>query len=417
MEQTRIAIVGCGGMGRRHLTGLNALYRSSYRNLELEAVCDINRQNAEDLADEAAQMLGRRPAVFADVESMVQALPDLRGVDVTTDARSHHTVACACLDAGLHVQIEKPLALTMHGATKIIEAAQRNNRLLSVAENFRRDPINRLAHALLQDGAIGVPRLMVETAIDGGNRLLITPWRHQKLSGAFSLDAGVHNADIMQYYMGPAQSAFGVSKLHERYRYRADTGGPGGFYAKWAAQVPEVIEATGDDALYGLVQFDNGAVAQWTFDFAGHGTPMHSRQVFGSKGSLASPGDRNGRPLLLSFDDGTVVRGEDILQYAPSHRLEPLAAELFGGERVWTYDFPFPDTDSKIMALEYHEFGVCMQNGSQPEVTGAVGLRAMALVYAVLESGSLGRPVTLEEVERLQVGAYQRDIDASLGLI
>jgi predicted dehydrogenase len=403
-------------MGRRHLTGLQALYRSSFHNVELAAVCDVNRQNAEDLADEAAGLLGVRPAVFSEVQTMAQALPELRGADVTTDTRSHHAVACACLEAGLHVQCEKPLAITMRGARQIIEAAERHNRVLSVAENFRRDPINRLAHALIQDGAIGTPRLMVETAIDGGNRLLITPWRHQKLTGAFTLDAGVHNADILQYYMGPAQAVSGLARLHERYRYRADTGGPGGFYAKWAANIPEVIEATGDDALYGLVEFQSGAVGQWTLDFAGHGQPFQRRQVFGSSGNLVSPGDRNGRPLELSFDDGTVVRGEDVLQYAPSYRLEPLAAELFGGERVWTYTFPFPDTDSKILALEYHEFGACMQHGRQPEVTGAVGLRAMALVYAVLESGNLGRPVTLAEVERLQVDGYQRDIDLSLGL-
>ncbi len=74
-----------------------------------------------------------------------------------------------------------------------------------MAENYRRDPINRLVKALLSDGAIGTPRLMVETGIGGGNRIVITPWRHQKRSGAIVLDAGVHNADILQYYLGPVR--------------------------------------------------------------------------------------------------------------------------------------------------------------------------------------------------------------------
>ena len=51
MERRPIAIIGCGGMGRRHLTGLAELDRSSFRNVELVAVCDLNRQNAQDLAD------------------------------------------------------------------------------------------------------------------------------------------------------------------------------------------------------------------------------------------------------------------------------------------------------------------------------------------------------------------------------
>ena len=54
-------------MGRRHLTGIAALYRTDYRNVDLRAVCDLNRQNAEDLADEAEQLLGARPRVVARV--------------------------------------------------------------------------------------------------------------------------------------------------------------------------------------------------------------------------------------------------------------------------------------------------------------------------------------------------------------
>ena len=46
-----VSIVGCGGMGRRHLTGVAALYNSDFRNIDLVAVCDLNRQNADDLAD------------------------------------------------------------------------------------------------------------------------------------------------------------------------------------------------------------------------------------------------------------------------------------------------------------------------------------------------------------------------------
>jgi predicted dehydrogenase len=247
--------------------------------------------------------------------------------------------------------------------------------------------------------------------------MIITPWRHLKLRGTVVLDVGVHNADIMQYYLGPAASIHGEGRLYEPRRFKGDASGPGGFYAKWGAGFPAEIEATGEDALYGYVRFANGAVGQWIQDHAGHGQPAHARVVYGSKGSLTCPGDRNGRPLKLSFDGGVDICDERILEYAPGYKLSPLAAELFGGERVWTYAFPFPETDAKILALEYHEFASCIQTGEVPEVTGEVGLRDVALVYAALESGTLGRPVTLEEVERGEVEAYQRDIDASLGLL
>lgn len=417
MERVRMAIVGCGGMGRRHLTGLAELSRTEHMNIELAAVCDLNRKNAEDLADEAAGQLGTRPQVFSDAARMVREVEGLEAADCPTDSGSHHIVAAALLDLGLHTLCEKPLALTIRGCDRIVAAAERSGKLLSVAENFRRDPINRLIRALLDDGAIGERQFMTETDIGGRDNLIITPWRHQKLRGTITLDAGVHNADIMQYYLGDAASVSGQARLYEKVRHTRGTKGPGGFYEKWATDYPESVIATGEDALFALITFANGAVAQWTNHHAGHGEPVHERKVFGTRGSIAAPGDRNGRPVRLILDDGTDIADGRILDHAPSYRLNPVAATLFGGERVWTYAFDFPVTDRKILALEYHEFAECIRSGAQPEVNGAVARRDAALVNAVFESSEAGRPVTIAEVESGAVDAYQREIDAHYGLV
>lgn len=415
-ERVPIAMVGCGGMGRRHLTGIAALYRSDFRNIDLVAVCDLNRQNAEDLADEAAQQLGQRPRVFTDVREMVQAMPEIQGADVVTDTGSHHQSATACLEAGLNIQCEKPLAITIRGCNLVIDTARRMGKILSVAENYRRDPINRLVRALLQDGAIGDVEFMLLAGVSGGNDLFITPWRHQKLRGTLTIDAGVHSADILQYYLGDAMSVYGEGRLYEKYRYKRNAAGPGGFYAKWAANVPDVVEATGEDATFAYIHFGGGVIANWIQHSAGHGHRFGGRHIWGSKGSLICPGDRNGHPIKLCFDDKE-ISGAEILDYAPSYRLSPVAAQLFGGERVWTYEFPFVETDAKIMALEHYELGECIRTGQQPEVTGEVGRRAVALVNAVFESGKVGRPVTIDEVESLAVDAYQREIDEHFGLV
>src|SRR4051794_8540728 len=217
-ERIKIALVGCGGMGRRHLRGLSWLNRSSFANVELVAVCDLNQDNANFLADEAHELLGERPRVYADLAQMVREIDDLQAASVTTDAGSHHIVATTCLEAGLHVLCEKPIAVTMRGANKVIEAAKRTGKTLSIAENYRRDPINRLAKALIDDGAIGTPRFMLETSVGGRDRIAITPWRHMKQTGSITLDAGVHNADIIRYYMGEVRLVFGESRLHEKTR-------------------------------------------------------------------------------------------------------------------------------------------------------------------------------------------------------
>lgn len=415
-EPVRLALVGCGGMGRRHLAGLAELARTDHNNVDLVAVCDLNTQNAEDLADEARQLLGRRPAVFADIAQMVRETDGLEAADCTTDTGSHHRVATALLDNGLHTLCEKPLALTIRGCNQIIAAAERNGKILSIAENYRRDPINRVVRALLDDGAIGDRQFVMETGVRGRDTLFITPWRHQKLTGALTLDAGVHSADILQYYFGDPASAFGQVRLYEKTRVRRDTAGPGGFYEKWAANMPETIEATGEDAMFGLITFANGALGQWVDHYAGHGESFGHRRVFGTRGSIAAPGDRNGRPVRLVLDDGSDISDERVLDYAPTYKLSPVAAALFENERPWTYAFDFPTTDRKLLALEQHELADCVRTGARPEVDGTAARRAVALVYALFESQAANRPVTIAEVESSAVDAYQRDIDTHLGL-
>lgn len=415
-KPVKLAIVGCGGMGRRHLAGLAELSRTDHCNVELAAVCDLKLQNAEALADEALDLLGTRPQVFDDAARMAREIEGLEAADCTTDTLAHHQVATMLLDLGLHTLCEKPLALTIRSCDLVIEAAERNGKILSIAENFRRDPVNRLVRALLDDGAIGERQFVMETSVGGRDNLFITPWRHMKLSGALTLDAGVHNADILQYYFGDPASAYGQARLFETTRVKRNAAGPGGFYEKWAADFPDTITPTGEDAMFGLINFANGAIGQWVFHHAGHGEPFRHRMVFGTRGSIAAPGDRNGQPIRLVLDDGTVVADERILDHAPGYRLSPVAAALFGGERIWSYDFDFPTTDRKIIALEYHEFAECIRAGTTPEVDGAVAKRAVAMVYALFESQIAGRPVTIEEIEAGVLDAYQREIDEHIGL-
>ena len=105
MDKLKLALIGCGGMGTRHLYGLRELAKTSFNNVELCALCDLNRDNAEMAAREAEQLLGSKPPVFTSIEEMAQAIPDLMAVDVVTDPSVHHTVVCEALDLGLHVLV------------------------------------------------------------------------------------------------------------------------------------------------------------------------------------------------------------------------------------------------------------------------------------------------------------------------
>ncbi len=418
-NQIPFAIVGCGGMGSRHLLGLKELSDSGLSNVELIAVCDLRQDNALHLAEEAERLLGRRPEVFTRLEQMAAALPALQAVIITTDVAAHQPLACAALDLGLHVLSEKPLALTVRGCNRILAAQQRSGRLLSVAENYRRDPMSRLTKALLDANLIGAPQLFLDVSAGSGNQIVITPWRHKKDRGGMLLDGGVHNADMMFYYLGDVSEVYARTALWEKTRYKPqDAGALAGFYGRWYGEMPDSTEATAEDTLISVLSFSNGTLGQWTQSYAAHGRGFGHRVIYGSRGSLIPGGTRNGVSPLLKLDTQEELTGAALLDLLPDFHLDEITARLFGGERLASYQVSFPEADRKLLAIEAYELADCIlaANGRSPEVDGLVGRRAVALCYAACESSLLHRPVTLDEIEAEQVGAYESDINAHYNL-
>jgi predicted dehydrogenase len=418
LNKLRLAIVGCGGMGHRHLAGLAELHCSGLSNFKLVGACDPVLENAESLAQQAEEHFEKRPTVVGNLEELTAV--GVESVDITTTPGYHHTVAIEALQRGWHAMVEKPMGLTVRACNLMRKAAGQSGCILSTAENYRRDPINRLAKALLQAEVIGAPRLLLHNAIGGGNYMLISVWRHQKNSSGVLLDVGVHYADMIEYLLGEVVSVYAQTRLHERIRKNPMAGAPesasaGGVYERWQRKMPAEFEATAEDAAYATLLFKNGVVGQYIEDHAGHGQGMWKRMIFGSAGSLELPGDRSGGSITLKLDGAESIGDERILNFVPDFRLDPVTATLFGGERLWRYNFPFPETDRKIIAIEYADFAAAIHCGSAPEVDAYQGTRSVALSYAMLESGALGRLVTMDEVMSEQVDTYQREINESLG--
>ena len=421
MAKIPLAIVGCGGMGHRHLYGLAELHHAGLSPFELVGACDPVRANAESLADDAEERLGTRPQVVESMEEL-EAL-GVVAVDITTTPRFHHTVAEEAIARGWHAMIEKPVGLTVRASNRIQQAAERSDSIVSVAENYRRDPMNRLGKALLDAGVIGSPRLMIHNTMGGGSNMTITVWRHQKNQSGVLLDVGVHFSDILEFYLGPVRTVYAQSRLHEPIRYNPAAGqagrsssNPAGVYGKWQNQMPAQFEATAEDASYATLLFENGAVGQFIEDHAAHGQGVWTRQIHGSAGSLELPSDRSGQ-LITLHKDGEAICDESLLDIVPDFHLEPITAALFGGDRLWGYEFPFPVTDRKLLATEYGEFGLAIEDGGSIEVDPAQGARSVALTYAMLESNVAGRALTMDEVLSEKVDAYQLEIDEELGLV
>lgn len=394
-----MGLVGCGVMGRRHVIGMKQLKAAGKLYFDLVAVCDIMPENLHKMGDHAEELLGSRPQQFADFDTMIKSVK-LDGIIVTTSPEMHVDVALKAFDAGIHVMVEKPITLTVSEGVRLVEAGKKANRKLAVAENYRRDPINRLGKALVDSGAIGTPFLATQESSGGGEFVIITPWRHRKDRGGIVLDMGVHYTDILEFYLGPIDTVVGMNAIVDKTR---------------TDQQGKKHEADAEDLSVGVMRFESGAIANWLLNVAGRGEGLFSRMIYGTGGSLAIPGDRTGKPLrLVQRRDGKDVPVEDLLSLVPDFHLDDVTAALFKGDRLTTYDMVWADIDANLLGIEQADFVDAAINNREPEVTGEQGLRSLALVFGLLESELLKRMVTLDEVLGGKESPYQAEIERGM---
>ena len=417
-----LALVGCGGMGLRHTYGLIEL-RKYFDSFRLTAVCDRNLLAAEYVADVAQRELGERPAVFEDFAALLASESSLDSVDVTTETSSHHTLTEAALGAGLHVIVEKPMAVTLKACRRMNDAAIAAGTTLAIAENFRRDPLCRLAKALLEAGVIGEPRLLLDVSVGGGDTLRQnTAWRALKSKGGgYIFEDGVHNADLIQYYLGDAEHVFAETAVFEKtvrrrrmpshmqpfYDHRVDD-----FLAD-----EDSIEADAIDTGVAVARFRSGAICQLTMSRTSPAKPTSMATAHGSLGTMLMPPPRTGIGPTLMLEGGDPIRGDDILELVPDLLLDEATAPHFGGSRpVASYEMSFQEVDRALVAVELEDFAGAIRTGRRPEVDGEVGMKDVGLVYGVLESGEIGAPVRIRDVLDGTVAEYQRPIDEENGV-
>jgi predicted dehydrogenase len=325
---------------------------------------------------------------------MARSVPDLHAVDVVTDPSLHHEIVCGALDLRLHVLVEKPMGITVGACHRMVEAAQRNNRKLSVAENYRRDPSAHLARHLLDRGAIGKPYMALFHHISGGRDIFITPWRHLKDRGGPLVDLGVHFADLIRYQLGEVDEVCGDYA----------------FYRNRHENMPLEVPADAEDTSVAILKMASGATVNWVVGLGGHGN-CSGELILGTEGSLRGFGTRGGRVALRSAS-GEEQNQEQILEAEREFELDPLTAHFFP-KGISVGD---GSVDWKLIAIELHELAEAVLRDRPVEVDGGEGLKDVAAVYAILEAARAGRPVKVAEVETCQVYDYQSEIDEALGI-
>lgn len=428
MERLALAQVGCGGMGLRHVLGMAEARRCGLARFDLVAVCDRHDAAAQHVADQAEMELGRRPRVFNDFTEMLRQETSTQAVNIVTDTRTHHVFALEAMRAGKHVATEKPMGLTVRACRAMIEVAKESGCILSVSENFRREPTIRLAKAAVDAGFVGAPWSIIVVSTAGTKDILQrAAWRHVKLRGGWLLESAVHDADMVMHLMGEVDHVSAEIDIREKYRSTgvgsltpsSRLGQIDQFYGHRVSEDLdrlESIEVTAEDSALGLLRFSSGATGQLGLSIAAHGQPTNLQIIYGSEGSMTVPTNRTGQlPQFTPAGKDAPISREEFFNLLPHFAFDDVTGRLFGGRGPGgMFDLPFGILDRKLIAIELTDFGNAILASRQPEVTGEAGLAAVALIYALLESGHSGKRVSIEGILTGEIDAYQREIDASI---
>ena len=416
----RLVLAGCGGMGRRHLRGYRLLADTEPDRLQFVAAVDPELERARYLAGEAEQLLGHRPAEFRTLEEALEAIPELDVADIVSAVSTHHSLTRIATEAGLSVLCEKPMAPTVAACRAMQDAASAAGTRLSIAENYRRDPMSRLTRALLANGAIGEVRSLIDITASGGSTGVAGAWRYLRREGGPVLEAGVHRADLHLYLCGAIQEVSASQRLNEPMRQFEGTPVKA-FHDHYSASYPEVQRLDSPDLLMATLELESGALGQWLYDDGAHGPPVRRFTIFGSEGQMVVPDVRCGDPPRVYRNGGSEPLSDaEALATVPDYYLDSRTASLFGGRRLARYDNAGVGlgggADARLLAVELGELLDAIDNAAPVEIGPEEGLAAVAVVLACHESAAAGRRVSLREVLDGSLDTYQRPVDQELGL-
>ncbi|MBD3335407.1 MAG: gfo/Idh/MocA family oxidoreductase [Candidatus Eisenbacteria bacterium] len=204
-----IALIGCGKISRKHVHVLSGI-----DGLRLRVACDADPVRAQRVAGDVE---GCRP--LTSLEDAL-ARPEVDVVSICTPSGLHAPMAIAAARAGKHVIVEKPMALRLDEADRMMEACDANGvRLFVVKQNRCNRPIVKLKEAIVS-GRLGRPFL-------GGVRVLwqrdqeyydSEPWRGTwRMDGGVIMNQASHHVDLLIWLMGDVTSvlASGRTVAHE----------------------------------------------------------------------------------------------------------------------------------------------------------------------------------------------------------
>ncbi|MBM4030075.1 MAG: Gfo/Idh/MocA family oxidoreductase, partial [Planctomycetes bacterium] len=253
MEKLGAAIIGCGAVAQEYVKAFEKDERS-----EVRALVSRNPANAQRYRDK----YNLRCAIETDAEKMLR-MADVDIVVVSTPHDLHTQYVVAAAEAGKHVIIEKPVALTMEDVRKQLQAVRRNNVKTIVSFVLHWNPLLMSIDRLIEGGSLGNV-FMVE--VDYLHRIWMTPQQKwlgsSERSGTAILTGGCHAVDALRW--------FARSEAEEVYAYQVKTENP--------IEYPGTISVN--------VKFQDGKIGRTATSFDAKMPYRFHIGVYGTEGSI-----------------------------------------------------------------------------------------------------------------------------------
>lgn len=260
----RIGIIGCGKIAQvRHIPEYLANEKA-----KICAVYDINQDRAKEIAS------ALNAVSYESVDAILSS--GLDAVSVCTSNDSHAEIAVKALDHGLHVLCEKPMAVTLEGAEKMVEAARKNGRILMIGQNQRLNGTHQRAHELIRKGEIGkVISFETVFAHSGPETWSVDPgkntWFFDKkkaVMGAMA-DLGIHKTDLIRFLLDDD-----IASVDAKIVTLDKRGSDGSLIAV-------------DDNAFVIYEMKSGAVGTLRASWTNYGPENNSTVIYGSEGVMS----------------------------------------------------------------------------------------------------------------------------------
>ena len=342
----RYALIGCGRIATNHM-------KAAVNNqLEISAVCDMVPEHMEVLLAKHELQNDMSILRYTDYRSMIQEVkPDL--VSIATESGIHAEIALFCIDHGVHVIIEKPMAMSISDANEIIRHSEEKHVKVSACHQNRFNiAVQEMRHALeagrfgrLSHGSIHVRWNRNQGYYDQA------PWR-----GTWAQDGGalmnqcIHGIDLLRWTFG--------GEIEE-------------VYGQTRQQFHDYLEA--EDVGMAVVKFKNGAIA--TIEGTTNVYPKNLEEtlyIFGEKGTVKIGGTSTNNIDVWDFADESEADTKN-------KGLQEETSNVYGNGHTSL----FADMIDEI------------QNDRKPYVDSYSGRDALELVLAIYKSQKEGHAVKL----------------------